>query len=257
MDTQEEQTDATLAETLDEPQVQEQETKEAPEVQEEASTEEQVVEEPVKEEEDQKLRFSTIRAARERAERERDELRYRLDQIESQKKGPDKPKADEDFYVAPDDLVEGKHLSRYDKRMQKMEQEIAYQKEQVIVTRLKSKHPDFYSVVNKENMDMLREMDPEFAETLSTATNLYSAGITAYTRIMDLGISKEPQSKPTYTREHARTQKNASRPRPIASVNAKPGSDGPISRANAFAGEFTDDEKKQLYAEMQEAKRRR
>jgi hypothetical protein len=51
-----------------------------------------------------------------------------------------------------------------------------------------------------------------------------------------------------------RAQKNAAKPKPLASVNPQQG-DSPLSKANAFANGLTDDLKKQLRKEMEDARR--
>ncbi len=55
-------------------------------------------------------------------------------------------------------------------------------------------------------------------------------------------------------KSETRIQKNASKPKPLASVNPQQG-DSPLSRANAFANGLTEELKDQLRKEMSESRR--
>jgi hypothetical protein len=56
--------------------------------------------------------------------------------------------------------------------------------------------------------------------------------------------------------DRAAAQKNASKPKPLASVSPQQG-DSPLSRANAFANGLTPELQKQLRQEMEEARKNR
>lgn len=235
METEEIQDDVQLEETLSDAPV------------EQPAEQEQVEEAPpveAQKETTSNLRFKTIREAREKTERENEALRYRIEHLEEQQNQQQKPQYDSG--VAPDDFVEGKHLSKYDKRMQELENKMAVQREQMITSQLRSQFNDFDNVVNKENMDMLSKIDPEAAATISgSRADMYSTAVTAYKAIKNSGIVEDT----TYDRQHARAKANVSKPRPTASVSPKTPTEGPIARANVFAGEFTEEEKQSLYAQ--------
>lgn len=241
---EETQNDAALAETLEVAQPQEQ------------PQEQPAPEEPTQQESNQTLRFKTIREARERAERERDEIRAELDRI----KASQQPKAQaqhQDYNVAPDDLVEGKHLSKYDREIKQLREQLENYRTQTtamtVETKLKNQYPDFDSIVNTENIEMLKASYPEIAATLNSSPDLYNKAVSAYTMIKQFGIAQNPVVESQKNRVH----ENSAKPRPIASVNAQPGSDSPLSHANAFAEGLTKEVKSQLLREMQEAKRNR
>jgi hypothetical protein len=202
----------------------------------------------------QAVNMRNMREAKLKAERERDELIERVSAIEEANKARQAPKPEpvEDFSIAPDDLVEGKHLSRYDKKIKELEGQLKnYQQQSTAATveaKLHAQYPDFDKIVTKENVDMLSSVHPEIAQTISSSPDLYSKAVSAYTLIKKLGIHPEN----TYDSERARAQENAAKPRPLASVSAQQGA-GPLSKANAFAGGLTDDLKKQLHREMVDA----
>lgn len=205
----------------------------------------------------QALRFKTLREARERAERERDELKVRLDKIEASKNVETQANTVEDYNIAPDDLVEGKHLSKYDRDIKTLKKELDQYKRQSeatsIETKLRTEFNDFDTVVNKENIEVLRTAYPHLAAALNSSNDLYNKAASAYTMIKKLGISGASE----FNKEHEVVQENSTKPRPISSLNAKSTTDSPLTHANAFANGLTKDLKAQLYREMLEAKKRR
>ena len=255
MDIQEEETDQTLSETLDIPEPVEEEV--TPEQQEEVSQEEPEVAPQQNELTGQALRFKTLREARERAEHERDALKSQLDRMQQSETSTHSASQPQDYTIAPDDLVEGKHLSKYDRDIKNLKDQLDNYRQQsieaAVEARVQGQFPDFNSVVSKENIEMLKTAYPEVANTLNSSTDLYSKAVSAYTMIKQLGILTDP----AVARQHSLAQRNAAKPRSTASVNAQPGGDGPLSRANAFAEGLTKENKAALYREMLEAKKNR
>lgn len=196
------------------------------------------------------INFARLRKENARIERERDEYARKIQQLEAQQKG-----AEEDFSIAPDELVEGKHLSKYEKRVKELERKVEEYKQNASAStdeiRLRAQYPDFDKVVTTENIELLRDLEPELASSINSDTNLSSKATAVYKLIKKFGIYKEDNFKED--REHA--QNNANKPRPLASVSPQQG-DSPLSRANAFAQGLTDELKEQLRKEMYEARRR-
>ncbi len=201
-----------------------------------------------------------LRALREKAkraevaERERDELLRKMYELESAKQ---KQPIKEEVYekeLSPDDLVDAKYLKRYDKTIQELRDELRSYKQQTNATttetHLRNRYPDIDKVVSKENLDILKEEYPEIAETINTAPDFYNKAVAAYTLIKKFGISQED----TYMEDKLKAQKNAAKPRPLASVNPQQG-ESPLSKANAFANGLTDELKLQLRKEMEAARR--
>ena len=85
--------------------------------------------------------FRELREQTERIARERDELLRKLQ--EAQQKQIEQPQ--EELYIKPDDLVEGKHLSKYDKKMKALEEQLNQYKQQslqlAMENKLKSEFP--------------------------------------------------------------------------------------------------------------------
>jgi hypothetical protein len=115
---------------------------------------------------------------------------------------------------------------------------------------LKAQYPDIDKVVSRENIDALREIDPEFVEMLDASTNFRAKAISAYKQIKKAGIFIEDN----FQQDRDLALKNAAKPKPLASVSPQQG-DSPLSRANAFANGLTEDLKIQLRKEMEESRR--
>ncbi len=197
-----------------------------------------------------------MRALREKAERYEQELHEatrRLKEYESKKTVIPEESSEEDLNLdlRPDELAEGKHLSKVDRKIKRLEEKLsAYQAQNAqmtVETRLKSEYPDFDSVVTSNNIKELTSAHPELALALQSTNDLYAKAVTAYTMIRKLGISIDDNT----LKERAIVHKNAAKPRPLTSI-APQQADSPLSQANAFADELTEDRKKALWQEMVE-----
>lgn len=190
------------------------------------------------------------------AEKRSQELEAALLQAQAQKQQPEEEE-EEEVSVDEDALVEGKHLSKVNKHIKKLEQQLQQYQQQTAVNatemRLKNQYPDFDTVVSKDNLDSLRLAYPEIAQTLNSSTDLYSKAVSAYTMIKKLGINVED----SYMAEKAHIQKNASKPKPLASISPQQG-DSPLSKVNAFAtdGKLTPELRAQMLKEMNEFRNR-
>ncbi len=199
--------------------------------------------------------FKKLRLEAEQVKAERDDMARRLAAYEAaqQKARYEQAPIDEELNISASDLVEGKHLQQYAKKMKQLEQQMYQQQQQNSATlaqaQIRAKFPDFDRVVNEDNIEQLRYAYPELANTLNSSTDLYSTAVSAYTMIKNLGFGP----KEDYMAQKAQAQKNAAKPKPLASVNPQQG-DSPLSKANAFANGLTDELKAQLRREMEQAR---
>lgn len=203
-----------------------------------------------------------LRILRERAlkfERERDEaLKIAQEmqaKIAAQQGTVNKQLPDEDIIIKEDELVEGKHLNKFERKIKNLEEQVkSYQQrtaEIAVEAQIKAQYPDFDKVVSQENVEALRLTYPELAQTITnSSSDLYSKATSAYTLIKRLGI----YTQDNYEQDRAIAQKNAAKPKPLASVNPQQG-DTPLSHANAFANGLTDELKEQLRKEMMTARK--
>jgi len=215
---------------------------------------EEVKPEPAVAEAPKERNLRILRERAERIERERDAAIQRLSEIEARNKPADSPEEDYSINLGADDLAEGKHLTKMSSKIKKLEEQIkSYQQQSTTMTteaRLKAEYPDFDKVVSKDNIEVLKETYPELAMTLQSSPDLYAKAKSAYTLIRKLGIHVDDN----FEREREIVQKNANKPKPVASVSPQQG-ESPLSRANAFANGLTTELKEQLYKEMMESRK--
>jgi len=201
--------------------------------------------------------FRQLKQEADRIKQERDEMAKRLQvyEMSQQRRQYEEPAQPEPEYkIDPHEIVEGKHLQQYAKKVQQLEQRLQQQNEANIAaiaqSQLRAKFPDFDKVVNEDNIEQLKYAYPELANTLNSSRDVYSTAVSAYTMIKKLGIVPEED----YMAQKAQAQKNVAKPRPLASVSPQQG-DSPLSKANAFANGLTDELRKQLLREMNEARK--
>lgn len=196
--------------------------------------------------------FKALREQARQLEQEKAELARQLAAYQQQQ-NPQQESIEENDNLAPDALIEKRHLSRYDKKIQRLEAQLKQYQDQSVATsaelQLKTKYPDFDAIVNKDNLEMLKLTYPELAQTIYNNPDLYTKGASAYTIIKQMGIAPGVQND----QDKARAERNLAKPRPLASVSASQGNDSPLQRANAFANGLTDDLKAQLHKEMIES----
>jgi len=184
--------------------------------------------------------WRALREKADKAERERDELAKLL----QQQNVPQQQQVNNDFTVGDDDLVEGKHLKQQQQTTNKRIWEL---EERLIEAHIKSKYPDFDEVVTPDTLGMLRDADPELAESLASNPNIQSKAIAAYKSIKRYGFAR-PQK---YEQSKEKVNQNVSKPRTVTSISPQQ-ADSPLSRVNAFAEGLTDSVKEQVWKEMQD-----
>lgn len=202
---------------------------------------------------DREANLHVLRKLADQATRERDEALRRLQEIES-KNAPKVEYPDEDLVIKDDELVEGKHLAKYIKRVKQLEQQqkqyIQQTTESTAEMRLKAQYPDFDKVMTIENVQTFSAAYPELAKTIYTSNDLYDKASSYYTLIKRFGIYNDQP----FEADKQKAIANSSKPRPLASVSPQQG-DSPMQRANAFANGLTPELKEQLLKEMNESRR--
>ncbi len=211
--------------------------------------------EPVKREDSPN--FKALRAQAERAERERDEVMRLLrerDARDQQLRVPESA-GDDELGLGEDGYVEPKHLKKIYKEVQQLRNEAKQYKQQsakqIAEAQLRLRYPDIDTVVSPENIQILNETKPGYANILrNMADDIYAQGDMAYQYMIDLGIHKTKSIVPEkdYAADKMRAHNNAAKPRPLVSGTAK--SESPLAKANAFAGQLNDNDMKKHYQEM-------
>lgn len=145
--------------------------------------------------------------------------------------------------LGEDDIAEGKHLKKLEAKLEKM----MYQKElEAVPDKLKGKFADFDQVVTKENLEKLKDTEPELYRTIRSGTDLFAKGVAAYKTLKSLGISPED---PNMMKQKDHVHSNHKKPLSAQAIKGQ----GALHEANAFASGLTPELKKQLQKEMAEA----
>jgi len=191
------------------------------------------------EEQEVKTKEYNFRKLREEKERLEAELREYRERQEASNKEEE---------LGEDDIVEGRHLKR-------LEQLIISKELEAVPEKLRGKFDDFDQVVTKENLDKLKETEPELFFSIQSgdgksANGLYAKGVAAYKTLKGLGYAPENNN---LMKQKDQVQSNHKKP---LSAQAIKGS-GALHEANVFANGLTPDLKKQLQKEMAEAAKAR
>lgn len=195
----------------------------------------------------QEINFVALRKAKEAAEKERDEYLKRLKEIEETRTPVKEVLNEKEESISDDDIVEGRHLRKIEEKLRSYEHSMQTTAAEI---QLKSRYPDFDTVVNKENIEKLRQTYPEIAATISQSQDMYSKAISAYTLIKKLNIDTDGK----FDSQREAVTSNINKPRPLNSVSPQQGN-SPLEHANAFANGLTPDLKKKLFKEMMALRR--
>lgn len=225
---------------------------------------EQKVEEPKKEDNKEQ----NMRALREQAEEERRrrlESERRIQELEQYVRGQQpqqqpQPEEEDDFDIKDEDFVEGKHVKKPIRKLQKklketeekLEKQAQYFASVTAETRLKSQFNDFDTVVTKENLEKLAQTKPSLYRTMMSNPDLYDKGYTAYEMIRGSGINSTE-----YEAEDNRINSNKTKPRSVSAA-APQAQEAPLARAADYDRRvLTEERKEQLRRQVEEAKRNR
>ena len=145
------------------------------------------------------------------------------------------------------DIVEYRHVK---KEFNRLKSELDQLKQQSEIQRLQVKYSDIDTIVSMQNLEKLKQVDPEAYMAVETAPTLYAKGVLAYKLIKSSDILAKPNDD--YDYEQAAINRNAQKPKSISTVQPQRGTN-PLTKANAFANgpELTPELQKQLLQEME------
>ncbi len=182
------------------------------------------------------------RNARQKMQEQNDQiqaLKQRLEEIQAPKSDPE-PIDD----LTDDDFVRGYHLK---KKLEAMEKALQKNEAESAISRARTQFSDFDQVVSVENVELLKQNDPELAISLKALANdPYAQALATYKLLKRTDYSQQKQSM----ENKQRIEKNLKKPPSINSV-------APLAEANNFANGLTPELKKALQKEMSEAVKRR
>lgn len=194
--------------------------------------------------------FKELREARNRAERERDELHRKMLEAERSRQQAQEPdELAELLQGSDDDLVERKHLKKLVERLEsKMVINQKLTQESMIEAQLRAQFPDFDQIVSAQNVQRFAQENPEMAEVINSSPDMYKKAVTVYKQIKRMGTVSDP----VVESEKQRILANASKPRAVSSISPQRTTSN-LQHADSFSKGLTPDLQKQLLAEMREA----
>ena len=177
----------------------------------------------------------------ERRAQDQDELIARLSRR-------DAPVEDDLSKLSKDDIITVEQHEKLTAKIAKQVAEEVHRQHEAstMEERLVNKYPDYNQVVTAENIEILKQTEPELALSLhSSGHNPYAQAVAAYKIMKKTGTG---QPKPV-SNERKRALENVQKPVSVQSVSKS----GGIENAHAFEGGLTPELRKQYYADMQRA----
>jgi hypothetical protein len=193
---------------------------------------------------DKEINFQKLRSVKEQLERENQELKN-WKQHHEKSYQQQLPQSDDDIGIDDDDIVEGKVVKKLYTEIKNLKRAYENEKLSTIPDRLRSKFSDFDNVVTPQNIEKLKNLEPEIYSSIVSGSDLYSKGVSAYKTLKAMGIVKDDQ----YIADKEKVQQNQQKPMSVQAIRGQ----GALSDANAFARGLTPELRKQLQEEMFEA----
>lgn len=193
---------------------------------------------------DQEYNWAEARRKMQELDRQNEEMRKQLTQMQQPKSNEE----DELDKIADDDIVTKGQVKKLNQKQAKLiaEEAIKAYVASTVDERLQAKFSDFADVVTKENIELLRQQEPELAMSLYHNPDPFGQGVAAYKLLKKVGIGEESVANKL---DRERAIKNSQKP---VSVNAVTKSSA-LGEAHKFENGLTKELKGQLWAEMKQA----
>lgn len=178
--------------------------------------------------------------------RSREKDREKMDALESEinlLKSPPKTE-EEDFGISDDDLVEGKHLKDLKREIKKLKSDLNRKEISSVEERVQTKFSDYSDVVSKDNIELLKQKEPELAQSIYHIKDPYSQAVAAYKLIKNTIAGNNENSL-----EKRKAMENSQKPVSVNAITKQ----SAIGNAHLFENGLTKDLKSQLWKEMQSA----
>lgn len=197
---------------------------------------------------DAEYNWAETRKKMQELDRQNREMAQELNSLKKQKEPP--PAEDELDKMSDDDIMTKAQAKKMAERMaKKVAEDVLKQRDASTVDeRLSTKLPDFADVVTKENIELLKQNEPELAMSLYHIPDPFQQGVAAYKMLKKLGIGAEVVK----SQEKEKAQKNSQKPLSVNAVTKQ----SAIGNAHLFENGLTPELKSQLWKEMQEASKR-
>lgn len=179
----------------------------------------------------------------ERKSREQEEVIQRLSA----------PKAEEDELskLGDEDIITyGQHKKATVKLAKQIAEQVIKEREAATVDeRLQNKYSDFAQVVTKENIELLKETEPELAESLGYNPDPFKQGVAVYKLLKKASVGATEMVEKLPPKEKEKAIQNSQKPMSVNAVTKQ----SAIGNAHLFENGLTKELKASLFKEMREA----
>lgn len=222
----------------------------APVAEDQSAVEQPQIEQPVQQEpavsaqreSDAAYNFRLIRERQEEAERRAYQLQRELEEERRKQQEATKRKLDP---LDDDDFSTGAHHKQTLEELNQLKAQLEYMQ---IQQNLRTRYPDFDSVVTEKNLEEYARRKPLKWAQIADDPNIYRKQTLAYEELKELGIvNGDP-----YRAEKTAIKVNNAKPRSAATISA-PSSESPLSQATAYAnGDISEAKRRANFALMSE-----
>lgn len=174
------------------------------------------------------------------------------EEIARLKQAPQQQEEDDLARLADDDIVTAAQARKLAQKMaRQVAEDVIKQREDASVEeRVKLKFPDYDQVVSMDNIEFLKQQEPELASSIhAMASDPYAQAVAAYKLLKKLGLGQEVSKD--MSKDKQKALQNAKKPIPVQSVTKQ----SAIGMAHQFENGLTPELKKQLWKEMQDARK--
>ncbi len=193
--------------------------------------------------------FKALREKNEKLQKDLGEYARAFQELYNQQQQSAAPQNQEpEVEPSDEDLIDGKHYKKLVKSYRELEKRVY---ETSVESQVRMQYPDYDTVVNQDTIKQLRESEPELAQSLHLNPDTRAKAVGAYKAIKNLGLVKSTE----FDADKQLAARNAAKPRTVTSISPQQG-ESPLSRANAFANGLTPELKKQLWKEIEDARKR-
>lgn len=190
---------------------------------------------------DAEYNWAEARRKMQELERQNQELHDRVAQIAQ----PKSPPQEEDYGIDDSAIAEGRHVKELKRELKQLKEAIAKKDASTVDERIQMRFPDYAEVVSKENIELLKQTEPELAKSLYYVTDPYDQAAAAYKMLKKIQNKQEP----SHALEKKKAQENSQKPVSVQAVNKA----SAIGNAHLFENGLTKEAKAQLWEEMKSA----
>lgn len=193
---------------------------------------------------DAEYNWAEMRRKMQEKDQQIEELRHQFSQMSEKKPSPEEE--DNLSGLAEDDILTVAQARKLSQKMARNEavKLIKEREAETVEERVQLKYPDYSEIVSKENIELLKQTEPELAESLYHMPDPYSQAVAAYKLLKKTSVKNDAPSL-----EKRKAMENSQKPVSVNAVTKQ----SAIGNAHLFENGLTKDLKTQLWKEMQSA----